>query len=75
MKNEQKILDFIARTQAIKLPTKREIHRGAGIKNRKDAHAAVEALIESGVIVEVERSNSNGNGGRPTKAYKLSGDV
>ncbi len=69
VKNEQKILDFIARTQATKPPTKREIHRGAGIKNRKDAHSAVEALIESGVIVEVER-RSNG-AGRPTTAYKL----
>lgn len=69
VKNEQKILDFIARTQATKPPTKREIHRGAGIKNRKDAHSAVEALIESGVIVEVER-RSNG-AGRPTMAYKL----
>jgi hypothetical protein len=69
VKNEQKVLDFIARTQATKPPTKREIHRGAGIKNRKDAHSAVEALIESGVIVEVER-RSNG-AGRPTMAYKL----
>lgn len=69
VKNEQKILDFIARTQGTKPPTKREIHRGAGIKNRKDAHSAVEALIESGVITEVER-RSNG-AGRPTMAYKL----
>ena len=69
VKNEQKVLDFIARAQATKPPTKREIHRGAGIKNRKDAHAAVDALVESGVIVEVER-RSNG-AGRPAKAYKL----
>jgi len=69
-KNEQKILDFIARTQGTKPPTKREIHRGAGIKNRKDAYAAVEALIESSVIEEMDRRN--GSGGRPTKAYKLS---
>ncbi len=69
VKNEQKVLDFIARAQATKPPTKREIHRGAGIRNRKDAHSAVEALIESGVIVEVER-RSNG-AGRPTMAYKL----
>jgi hypothetical protein len=58
-----------ARTQATKPPTKREIHRGAGIKNRKDTHAAVDALVESGVIVEVER-RSNG-AGHPAKAYKL----
>jgi hypothetical protein len=35
----------------------------------KDAHAAVDALVESGVIVEVER-RSNG-AGRSTTAYKL----
>jgi predicted ArsR family transcriptional regulator len=35
----------------------------------KNAHAAVDALVEWGVIVEVER-RSNG-AGRPTKAYKL----
>jgi predicted transcriptional regulator len=69
VKNEQKVLDFIARAQATKPPTKREIHRGTGIKNRKDAHAAVDALVESGAIVEVER-RSNG-AGRPAKAYKL----
>jgi predicted ArsR family transcriptional regulator len=35
----------------------------------KNAHAAVDALVESGVIVEVER-RLNG-AGRPAKAYKL----
>jgi hypothetical protein len=69
VKNEQKILDFITRTQQDKSPTKREIHRGTGIKNRKEAYAAVEALLESGVIEEIERRN--GSGGRPTKGYTV----
>jgi hypothetical protein len=70
-KNEQKILDFIRRTQSEKPPTKREIHRGTAIRHRTDAYASVDALLTSGVIVEVERSNIDGNGGRPTKGYKL----
>jgi len=71
VKNEQKILDFIARIQETKPPSKREIHRGAGIKNRKDAHASVDALLESGTIEEIDRRSSAG--GRPTKAYRLVG--
>ena len=62
LKNEQKILDFIVRAQKDKPPTKREIHRGTGIKNRKDAYAAVDALIESGVLESVERKSSRGRG-------------
>jgi hypothetical protein len=69
VKNEQKILDFITRAQSDKPPTKREIHRGTGIKNRKEAYAAVEALLESGAISESERSNSHG--GRPTRGYEV----
>ena len=69
VRNEQKIMDFILRTQQEKPPTKREIHRGTGIKNRKEAYAAVEALVESGSIDEIERRN--GNGGRPTKGYAV----
>ncbi|MBZ0300781.1 MAG: hypothetical protein K8J31_13610, partial [Anaerolineae bacterium] len=69
VRNEQKIMDFILRTQQEKPPTKREIHRGTGIKNRKEAYAAVEALVESGAIDEIERRN--GNGGRPTKGYAV----
>ena len=71
VKNEQKILDFIARIQETKPPSKREIHRGAGIKNRKDAHASVDALLESGTIEEIDRRSRAG--GRPTKAYRLVG--
>ena len=69
VRNEQKILDFIVRTQQEKPPTKREIHRGTGIKNRKEAYAAVEALVELGAVEEIERRN--GNGGRPTKGYAV----
>jgi hypothetical protein len=69
VKNEQKILDFILRAQQEKPPTKREIHRGTGIKNRKEAYAAVEALLDSGAIEEIERRN--GRGGRPTKGYTV----
>jgi hypothetical protein len=71
VKNEERILDFIMHTESIKPPTKREIHRGTGIRNRTDAYAAVDALLASGAIVEIERSNSDGTGGRPTKGYKL----
>lgn len=59
-RNEQKVLEFIARVQDSQPPTKREIHRGSGIKSRKDAYAAVEALAESGVITAVERINPRG---------------
>ncbi len=67
VKNEQKILDFIARAQKDNPPTKREIHRGTGIKNRKEAYAAVDALLESGVIEALERKT----GGRPAYVYRL----
>lgn len=67
VKNEQKILDFIARVQKEQSPTKREIHRGTGIKNRKEAYAAVDALLDSGVIEELERKT----GGRSARVYQL----
>jgi len=62
VKNEQKILDFLARAQKDKPPTKREIHRGTGIKNRKEAYAAVDALVDSGVVESVERKSARGRG-------------
>ncbi len=67
MKNEQKILDFIARVQKEQPPTKREIHRGTGIKNRKEAYVAVDALLDFGVIEELERKT----GGRSARVYHL----
>lgn len=68
VKNEQKILDFIARVQKDQPPTKREIHRGTGIKNRKEAYAAVDALVDSGTIEAVDRNNSRG---RNATAYVI----
>lgn len=70
VKNEQKILDFIARAQKEQPPTKREIHRGTGIRNRKEAYAAVDALLESGVIETLERKT----GGRSAHIYRLAQD-
>lgn len=68
VKNEGKILDFIARAQKTEPPTKREIHRATGIRHRKDAYAAVEALLESGAIEELTRKTS----GRSARVYRLS---
>ena len=66
-KNEQKILEYIRRVQTDKPPSKRDIHRGTGIKYRKDAYNAVDALLESGAIMSVER---NGTGrGRTTTGF------
>jgi len=67
VKNEQKILDYITRVQKDQPPTKREIHRSTGIKNRKEVNASVDALLESGVIEEIERKT----GGRSAKAYRV----
>lgn len=67
VKNEQKILDFIARSSAERPPSKRDIHRGTGIKNRKDVYAAVDALLDSGVIEALERKT----GGRSAQVYRL----
>jgi hypothetical protein len=67
VKNEQKILDFITRSAREMPPSKRDIHRGTGIKNRKDVYAAVDALLDSGVIEELERKT----GGRSALVYRL----
>src|SRR5690606_6294860 len=55
VKNEQKILDFISRSSNERPPSKRDIHRGTGIKNRKDVYAAIDALVEGGAIQAAER--------------------
>lgn len=62
VKNEQKNLDFLARAQIDKPSTKCEIHQGIGIKNRNEAYAAVDALVDSGVVESVERKASRGRG-------------
>jgi hypothetical protein len=68
VKNEQKILDFIARAAKGRPPSKRDIHRGTGIKNRKDVNGAIDALVESGAIQTVERNIGRGPS---TMAYVL----
>ncbi|NJO20393.1 MAG: hypothetical protein HC838_10640 [Spirulinaceae cyanobacterium RM2_2_10] len=68
VKNEQKILDFIARAAKDRPPSKRDIHRGTGIKNRKDVNGAIDALVESGAVQTVERNIGRGPS---TTAYVL----
>lgn len=67
VKNEEKVLDFIARTPD-RPPSSREILRGAGIKTRKEVDATLTALLSDGAIDAVERRT----GGRPTTVYQLS---
>lgn len=68
VKNEQKILDFISRSSKERPPSKRDIHRGTGIKNRKDVYAAIDALVEGGAIESTERNSGRGPS---TTAYVL----
>jgi len=68
VKNEQKILNFIARSAKDRPPSKRDIHRGTGIKNRKDVYSAIDALVESGSVEPVERNIGRGP---KTTAYIL----
>ena len=70
-RNEDRIVDFITRVQDKGAPTRREIHRGTGIKYRRDSTAAVDALLDAGVIEEQERHT----GGRPSKVYCLAGSA
>jgi hypothetical protein len=66
VKNEEKILDFIARMPD-RPPSAREILRGAGIKTRKEVDATIAALLSDGAIDAVERRT----GERPTTVYQL----
>jgi hypothetical protein len=66
VKNEEKVLDFIARTPD-RAPSAREILRGAGIKTRKEVDATLTALLGDGAIDAVERRTA----GRPTTVYQL----
>ncbi len=68
VKNEQKLLDFVARNDE-RPPSAREILRGAGIKTRKEVDATLAALLDDGVIEAVERKGQAA--GRPAKAYQL----
>ena len=67
VKNEEKILDFIARSSEHP-PSAREILRGAGIKMRKEVDATLMALMEDGAVESVERRTA----GRPTTTYQPS---
>lgn len=66
VKNDKKVLDFIAR-EASRPPSAREILRGAGVKTRKEVDATLAALLDDSVIEVVERKTS----GRPARAYQL----
>lgn len=64
---EQKILDFVSKAPAERPPSKRDIQRGTGIKDRKDVYASVDALVKAGLLKLVLR-NTNGRG-PTTEAY------
>ncbi len=68
VKNEKKLLDFVARNGQ-RPPSAREILRGAGIKTRKEVDATLAALLDDGVIEAIERKGEGA--GRPAKAYQL----
>ena len=72
VKNEKKLLDFIARSGE-RPPSAREILRGAGMKTRKEVDATLAALLDDGVIEAVERKGQAA--GRPAKAYQLTDGI
>ncbi len=67
VKNEKKVLDFIAR-HGERPPSARDILRGAGVKSRKEIDATLAALVEDGVIEVIERKGTGA--GRPSKGYR-----
>lgn len=64
---EQKILDFVSKAPPERPPSKRDIQRGTGIKDRKDVYASVDALVKAGMLKLVIR-NTSGRG-PTTEAY------
>ena len=66
VKNEKKVLDFIARNGE-RPPSARDILRSAGVKSRKEVDATLAALIEDGVIEIAERKT----GGRSARGYRV----
>jgi len=66
VKNEKKLLDFIARSGE-RPPSAREILRSAGMKTRKEVDATLAALLDDGVIEVIERKTN----GRPARGYRL----
>ncbi len=69
VKNEKKLLDFIARC-GDRPPSAREILRGAGMKTRKEVDATLAALLDDGVIEVAERKTN----GRPARGYRLTAE-
>ncbi len=69
VKNEKKLLDFIARSGE-RPPSAREILRGAGMKTRKEVDATLAALLDDGVIEVAERKTN----GRPARGYRLTAE-
>jgi hypothetical protein len=68
IRSEEAVLDFLAYPHE-KPPTRREIHLGTRLKTRRDCYLAIDALVEGGEIVEVERQ---GERGPKTVGYQLS---
>lgn len=58
-KNEDLVLDFL-RLAHTRPPSALEIMRGARIRRRVDAYAAIDALKEAGLIMEVDTSGRKG---------------
>jgi len=69
VKNEKKVLDFIAR-HGERPPSARDILRSAGVKSRKEVDATLAALIDDGVIEIAERKT----GGRSARGYRVTSD-
>lgn len=67
IENEERVLQYI-KAYNDRQPSEREIHQGTRIRYRKDLQAAITALIDDGLIIEVERA---GKRGPVTKGYVL----
>jgi len=64
---EEKVLNYISYYND-RQPTEREIHHGTRIRYRRDVQSALAALIDAGMVVEVER---RGTRGPATKGYMV----
>lgn len=66
VKNEERILDFIAACGE-KPPSAREILRSAGVRTRKEVESALDSLLDAGEIEESQRKT----GGRPARVFRM----
>lgn len=57
--NEEKILSVLRKRQPMP-PTKYQVYRLSGIANRRDAYGAIDALVEAGVLAQVQSGQSTG---------------